>query len=401
MNTNAERPLAVDWSELRTSIPEVGVGPAGTQELREVLDKALFEARKLARAEGGALFVLEKDRLRLAATQSDRLGSQAALRELMGRTVPLSTESLVGFAAMTGRAMNVEDAYALPPDTPFRIRREFDLATGRKTRSILAIPIICPRDECIGVMELFDRADEGGRPVPFPEVEDLGILPLVSMAAVMLHNCLLQDRLREAHMDTIIRLSMAAEYRDDDTGTHVCRIGYTSSLIARAIGLDAHQVNLIFSGSPMHDVGKIGIPDRVLLKPGPLTAAERKLVQEHTWIGARILGRPSNELIATALEIALSHHERWDGKGYPRNLPRQDIPLSGRIVCVADVFDALVSKRCYKEAYPLDQALGIMRGDREKNFGPDVVDAFFSALDEILDFYELVPSAQREARQPV
>ena len=151
--------------------------------------------------------------------------------------------------------------------------------------------------------------------------------------------------------------------------------------------LDDEQVELIQSASPMHDIGKIGIPDSILLKPGPLTDEERKIVEKHTIIGGEILANPTNDLMITARDIAMYHHERWDGGGYPHHLKKEEIPLSARIVALADVFDALATERCYKKAYPMDKVIPIIQQEVGKHFDPNVAKAFFSILDDVVETY--------------
>ncbi len=182
--------------------------------------------------------------------------------------------------------------------------------------------------------------------------------------------------LRDAYLDTINRLSIATEYKDLDTGAHIERMGRMSALLAGALGLNANAVENIRYGAPMHDVGKIGIPDTILLKRGALTAQEFEIMKTHTTIGARILANPKSSILSCAREIALSHHEHWDGGGYPLGLARQDIPIAGRIVRLADVFDALVSVRPYKRPYPFQVAVDLIRRGSGTQFDPAVVEAF-------------------------
>jgi HD-GYP domain-containing protein (c-di-GMP phosphodiesterase class II) len=396
----SRRPPApeADAAEVLDSILKVGVSLSAVRDHRETLDGILAEVRRLARAEAGSLFVLEGSRLRLAAAHNEHPGAEQVLGRIRGRTVPLSYESLAGFVALTQRTVNLQDAYTLPEGTPFRINRGFDSRSGFRTRSVLALPIRAPAGRCIGVVELLNHRDAAGRHTPFPEADSASIVSLLSMAAVTLHNSLLQQKLREAHLDTIFRLSMAVENRDDDTGQHVRRISLTAAAIARAMSLDAAQIELLFCASPMHDIGKVAVPDSILRKPGPLTPTERDVIMQHPWIGARILGNPPNELIATARDIALCHHERWDGQGYPQRLAGEDIPLCGRIVCAADVFDALVCRRCYKEPYRLETALEILRDERGRMFDPAVADAFFCALEEIIEPYDLTTGEPARAQ---
>ncbi len=185
------------------------------------------------------------------------------------------------------------------------------------------------------------------------------------------------------------RLGRASEFKDNETGNHVIRMSHIARLIAQQAGLGPEAVQLLFQTAAMHDVGKIGIPDQILLKPGPLTDEERKVIQTHPQIGADIIGKHDNELLATARTIALTHHERWDGTGYPQGLQGDQIPLMGRIVAIADVFDALVNKRPYKEALPVSQALAIMAEERGKLFDPHLLDCFFQQQFEVLKIMDL------------
>jgi len=191
-----------------------------------------------------------------------------------------------------------------------------------------------------------------------------------------------------AHEEVVFRLALAAEYRDDDTAKHIRRISYYCAAIAKALGLPEHMVRLIRLASPMHDVGKIGTPDHILLKPERLTPEEYEEMKKHTLIGARILGGSSSELLKMAEAIALSHHEKYDGTGYPHGLSGEDIPLVGRIVAVADVFDALTTRRVYKPALPVEEALVIIKKECGSHFDPKVVGAFLSIMDEIIDIKE-------------
>lgn len=193
------------------------------------------------------------------------------------------------------------------------------------------------------------------------------------------------QKVRTASLDSVVRLSRAAEYRDEDTGAHIMRMSRYSAAIARQMGLGERVSEYILYAAPMHDVGKIGIPDHILLKPGPLTAEEWEIMKTHTVIGARILSGSTTGFLRLGEVVALTHHERWDGTGYPQGLKGKEIPLAGRIVAIADVFDALLSRRPYKEPFPLDKSLAIIREGRGKHFDPAVVDAFEAVLDEILD----------------
>jgi putative two-component system response regulator len=187
----------------------------------------------------------------------------------------------------------------------------------------------------------------------------------------------------QAHLDTIRRLAIASEYRDEDTARHINRMSNYCAIVARGLNLPSDKVGLIFHSSPMHDVGKIGIPDAILLKPSKLDNAEWEVMKQHAEIGARILRGSSSELVEAGAIIALSHHEKWDGTGYPEGLSGEDIPLYGRICAIADVFDALTNIRPYKKALSNDKAFEILKEGRGGHFDPKMVDVFFDHLDEV------------------
>jgi len=187
----------------------------------------------------------------------------------------------------------------------------------------------------------------------------------------------------------IRRLGRAAEFKDNETGNHVLRMSHYARLIALAHGLGEEAAGIILNTAPMHDIGKIGIPDAILLKPGKLDAAEWEVMYQHPIMGAEIIGKHDNELLETARIIALTHHEKWDGSGYPKGLKGEAIPLEGRIVAIADVFDALVSVRPYKAALPLDTALQYFDEQAGRHFDPSLVVAFRKALPEILRIKEI------------
>jgi putative two-component system response regulator len=186
--------------------------------------------------------------------------------------------------------------------------------------------------------------------------------------------------LEDAQIEILERLAVAAEFRDDNTGQHTQRVGQMSALVARQLGLPGTQVALIRRGAELHDVGKIGIPDTILLKIGRLTADEFSVVKTHTTIGARILSGGKFPLLRLSEEIALTHHERWDGSGYA-GLRGADIALAGRIVAVADVFDALTQQRPYKPAWPVAEAIAEIDRQRARQFDPNVVDAFLRVVE--------------------
>lgn len=192
------------------------------------------------------------------------------------------------------------------------------------------------------------------------------------------------EELRASRQETVERLAKAIEMHDAETGRHVNRMASIAAFLGRQMGFDHDRVLLLRAAAPMHDVGKIATPDGILQKPGPLTPAEREEMQRHTTVGHQILADSESELLSLAATIALTHHERWDGAGYPQGLAGEEIPLEGRITAVADVFDALLSDRCYRSALSVDDAVEVMREGRGTHFDPQIVDALLGHLEEAL-----------------
>jgi putative two-component system response regulator len=191
-------------------------------------------------------------------------------------------------------------------------------------------------------------------------------------------------QLTRASLEIVVRLARAAEYRDELTGEHVLRVSYYADTIGRHLNLAESVVGLLLRATPMHDIGKIGVPDQILLKPGPLTADEWALMKEHPDIGGRILAGSEFDVIRVGEVIARTHHEQWNGGGYPRGLRGEDIPIAGRVVALADVFDGLTSRRPYKDALSIERSFDLIRSGRGAQFDPSVVDGFFAAESDIL-----------------
>ena len=196
------------------------------------------------------------------------------------------------------------------------------------------------------------------------------------------------DELHESRIDVVWRLGRAAEYRDNETGLHIIRMSQIAAVLARAIGVDEETADLLQVASPMHDIGKLGIPDSILLKPGKLDADDWEVMKTHAQIGADILSSGNSTLMEMAHDIALTHHEKWDGSGYPCGLRGEQIPLVGRICAIADVFDALTSRRPYKEAWSVEDALAYISAEKGRHFDPKLVDLLYEKLPRILTIKE-------------
>jgi len=220
-------------------------------------------------------------------------------------------------------------------------------------------------------------------------------VPMLVRARIATHlalhdqNRVLEEKVRlrtaelaESRIEIIRRLAQAGEYRDNETGKHVVRMSHYARSIAAAAGWGEADVELVWQAAPLHDIGKLGIPDSILLKPGPLTHDERQTMQQHATIGAAIIGDQPSEPLRTARLIALSHHERWDGTGYPQGLKGQEIPLVARVVAIGDVFDALLSARPYKKPWPMTAAIAAIEFEAGKQFDPELVEAFMRVLPE-------------------
>ncbi|AMO36688.1 HD domain-containing phosphohydrolase [Thauera humireducens] len=254
------------------------------------------------------------------------------------------------------------------------------LKSGTTTR---AIPVIF-------VTALSEASDESaGFDAGAVDYITKPVSPAVVRARVRTHLSLVRvDELQQTRLQIIQCLGRAAEYRDNETGLHVVRMSHYSRILALAAGLGEASAEEIMNAAPMHDIGKIGIPDAVLLKAGPLDETERSIMQEHVRMGAEILGEHDSPLLRMARSIALAHHEKYDGSGYPAGLAGEAIPIEARIVAIADVFDALTSVRPYKKAWTVDDAIALLQKEKGRHFDPVLVDLFIDRLAAILEIRE-------------
>ncbi|THB67366.1 MAG: HD domain-containing protein [Gammaproteobacteria bacterium] len=380
MNTVKEIPL--DYVE---ELLNVGIALSNTHDLESLLELILSESRRLTMADAGTLYLVQDKRLKAITAQCqtfvERWGVQTAHSLFRSFSVPIDNSSISGRVAVQKRVINIKDVTKLPEEEQHN--KDFDNATNYSTKSILAVPMLNPDEQIIGVLQLINTEGEGGTEF-FSENQEKIAMALASQAAVAIQNTMLTQNLQKAHLDTIQRLGLAAEWRDKETANHITRVAYYAAIIAKKIGWDQEHVDLIFNASPMHDVGKLGIPDEILHKNGPLTAKERQIMETHTIIGANILKKSPSDYMQAARTIALYHHEKWDGTGYPMGLSGTDIPLEARIVAIADVYDALSSRRCYKEAFPHPKVMAIINEESGKHFDPELVDVLIEEIDAIL-----------------
>jgi len=285
---------------------------------------------------------------------------------------------VVGKAALSQEVQIVIDAY-----NDFRFNREVDKQTGYVTKNIIAVPLLNHNRETIGVFQALNKKSG------YFTTTDAEMLVLIgNYASVSLENALLYDRLKGSQIKIINKLSGAAEFKDNETSAHTKRVGLYTEIMAKGMGLGGDYCDLIKLTSPMHDIGKIGIPDKILLKPDKLDDDEFAVMRKHSMYGYEILFDPSDEILSMAAAIARDHHEKWSGGGYPLGKKGEEISLEGRITAVADVFDALTSRRPYKEPWSVERALKLIQSESGNHFDPSVVDIFLKEVDLIVSVKE-------------
>ena len=292
--------------------------------------------------------------------------------------IPLG-QGIAGFVAKTGSAVNIRDAYK---DT--RFAQDLDRITGYQTRSVLAVPLRGRDGKSLGVFEVLNKSKSS-----FNE-EDEGLLRiLATMAGTFIENATLYEDLRRSHLETIYRMALVAEYRDqEDTGRHLRRMSRFSGILAQGIGLSFQEAEDIRYAAPLHDIGKVAIPDSILRKPAKLTTEEFDEMKKHTVYGAKMLANAESRLLRLAAKVAVGHHEWFDGTGYPYGLKGEQISIEARVVTVADVFDALSSKRVYKGEWTVENALAYIEERAGKQFDPQVVTALREKFADILQARE-------------
>ncbi len=380
-------PAAMDaksWEDLL----EVGIALSSTRDLRTLLALILSEARRLTGADAGTLYLKRGGELRAEVAQCqtfiNRWGAEKAASIFRSFSVAIDFSSIAGAAAARREVVNIPDVQLLGDSAPFHYNPAFDRAHDYDTRSNLAVPLLTREGEVVGVLQLIN-AQEDGRIIPFDEPRVKLTRALASQAAVAIQNAILTESLRSAHLDTLRRLGIAAEWRDRETANHIMRVSEYAVIIARELGWQPEKRDCLRHACTMHDVGKVGIPDAILHKPGKLNLEERRAMEAHTIIGANILSRADNEVMRWGNIIALGHHEKWDGTGYPQRLRGEAIPLMCRIAAVADVYDALANKRPYKPAFPAEKVRQILSEENGRTFDPKIMEIAMARLSEFDD----------------
>ena len=402
------------------SIASLGTELNKINDLDILLERVLFRARQWVNADAGSIYISDGDQLNFVYTQNDTLqGKLSKGEKLIYSTfsIPIDDKSLAGSVALTGNTLNLPDVYHLPKDVSYHFSCQFDDATGYKTTSVLTIPLKTTKGEILGILQIINAQDKDNNVIPFSKDDEKIMYHFAGIAAIALERARLTRSI-------IMRMIKMAELRDPkETGAHVNRVGsYSVELYekwARRRNIpreerDKHR-DILRMAAMLHDVGKIATSDAILKKPGRLTEEEFEIMKQHTVHGARLFVDIQSEFDEAAGIVALNHHERWDGseRGYPghidvvsgtplegkehsngaaRSKRGDEIHIFGRIVALADVYDALSSARCYKEPWDQDKVLAIIREEAGKQFDPELVEIFLEIIDTMQAIRERYPS---------
>jgi len=372
-----------------------------------LLERILLEARRVVCAEAGTIYVKDGDKLNFKYSQN-------ALKEKAlppGQKLPYSNfsvhiddKTISGYVAHSGELVNIPDVYKIPEGSPFGYSTYYDKTSGYKTTSMLTVPLKTSAGGLLGVIQVINAKDKEGNTIAFGQEDEILVTHFAANATVALQRAYMTKAM-------ILRMIRMAELRDPkETGAHVNRVsGYAAEIYERYAfkrGISEKERERVKDtlklAAMLHDVGKVAISDLILKKPARFTPDEYKIMQGHTYFGAMLFQDRQSELDEISAEIAGSHHENWDGTGYPstiddwsdellqahantarKRLSGEDIPIGGRIVAVADVFDALISKRVYKEPWTAEQVYDEIRKCSGTKFDPAVVEAFFEVLPTI------------------
>ena len=390
------------------------------KDLDILMEQILTEARRVVNADAGSIYIRDKDQLRFTYTQNATLQKRLPEGEKLIYnifSIPTDESSIAGYSAITGQALNIGDVYKLESTGSYRFSRQFDETAGYKTHSVLTIPLKTVREDVIGVLQVINAQNEQGSIISFSDDDEKMMVHFASMATVALERAQMTRTL-------ILRMIRMAELRDPtETGAHVNRVGAYSVEIyerwAKENGLPEKEIqskrDILRMAAMLHDVGKVAISDKILKKPARLTDEEYEVMKRHTVFGARLFIDKKSDFVEAAAEVALSHHEWWNGKGYPGQIDlssteralsffgqdvkppgkkREEIPLFGRIVAIADVYDALASKRAYKEAWEEADIVKALKQGAGQQFDPELTAIFLSSLEVMQSIQQRYPDQE-------
>ncbi len=367
------------------------------KDIDAILDMILEESRLLSDADAGTLFLVKDGELSFEYVQNDSLPEQGG-KIYSQQTVAIDDRSIVGHVATTGEPLLIDDAYNLPPELPCSFNADFDQRSGYRTHSILTVPIKSSQAQVMGVIQIINAHNETGEIISFTQESEHFLSLFANSASVAIERGVMTREL-------VLRMMKMAELRDpSETGAHVQRVGAYSAEIydrwAKDRGISGREKKRIKDrirlAAMLHDVGKVGISDLILKKPGRLSDDEFNQIKLHTIYGGDLFLNSTSDLDEMCREIAVNHHEKWDGTGYPGHVrqeggrllqgqgkPGDEIPLAARICAVADVYDALCSKRSYKQAWESGDSIEEISKCAGTQFDPEVVDAFLAIQDTI------------------
>jgi len=389
------------------TLATLGIDLSRIHDLDILMERILTEARRFADADAGSIYIREKDLLHFTYTQNDTLQQRLAEGEkLIYSTfhIPINEESIAGYVASTGKPLNLPDVYSIDPSRPYHFSKGFDKKTRYTTRSVLTIPLENHNNDIIGTLQIINAQDEAKNVTAFSQNDEKMMLHFASIAAVALERAQMTRAI-------LLRMIRMAEMRDPkETGAHVNRVGgYAVELYekwAKRRNLNQKEIDkhrdVLRMAAMLHDVGKIAISDLILKKPSRFNEEEYEIMKQHTVLGAQLFSDRQSDFDEAAAQVALNHHERWDGGGYPGHVDAQtgavlkgfeksdgrpigkkteEIPVYGRIVALADVYDALSSARVYKEAWHESEVLTKVEEESGRHFDPELVEIFFTSLD--------------------
>lgn len=364
------------------------------RDLELLLELIAKTGVEMAHCEGCSIYGVEGENLRFLASANAVLDKRAGKRRRMVEAlrdflVPLNNHSIAGFVAKSGAALNLADVYALDPSLPFHFNPDFDQRNDYHTQSLLTLPMCDSRGWVLGVMQFVNHHNrQSARIESFPDADLIYLRALANQVGVLLRNARINDQLRESRVEAVKKFVIASEFTDKDTGSHIERMGRYSALFCELMGLGAAYAEDVRLAAMLHDVGKITTPDAILKKPGPLNEAEWVIMHQHASNGYDILRDAQSPLLQLGATVAQSHHEKWDGSGYPHSLAGDAIPLIGRVVALADVFDALSSRRCYKDPWPMEAVVPFLARLGGSHFDPQLVKLFMSNVDRFVEIRE-------------
>jgi HD-GYP domain-containing protein (c-di-GMP phosphodiesterase class II) len=402
-------PVMMTEKEKMELITRISLDINEVKDLDLLLEKILTNVRRFFNADAGSIYLREGDNLKFSYTQNDTLRKRLAPgRKLIYNTfsIPINNRSIAGYVAEKRESVNIPDVYVLNDSVPYKFDSHFDRISNYKTRSVLTVPITNQRHDVLGVMQVINHQDDNGEVIPFSSSDEPLIKHFATSAGLAVERA-------QTTRNLILRMISMAELRDPkETSTHVNRVGAYSVEIfeewAKARMLPHNEIerkkDILRMAAMLHDVGKVAISDLILKKPARLTIDEFDIMKSHTYLGARLFKDMQSDFDELAYEVALNHHEKWDGSGYPGQIdldqkaslekidsenkkpsPKigDNIPFFGRIVAISDVYDALSSRRCYKEAWDESQVLEEIRAMSGKHFDPEIVEAFFACLESL------------------